>query len=376
VKLRNTIIYEWIGHLTTLQGPSRAKESLALGATLQREKLPNSHRRQISEHLVLTSRERLSHGFKDIAIEIANQARKFEDTAPARQILVEAKSKPQRTFVPGGVYGVGTPSNQTTRLVKECLEQLRDPGKCREVRFQAEGDRREVEISSFFMARNETTVAQFRGCVDAGACTRQHFDNAPQCPYDREDGNRLPMSCIDWIGAVQYCSFAGGRLPTEVEWEISAADVGGRSYPWGNDPPDSSRTNLADKSAGMEGTAFPYDPERNDGFSRNAPVGSFPRGSTPSGVNDLSGNVAEWVLDWFRPNSIPTRPEAIHPVSNPRGPCSGRSPCPGQTRRSVRGGGYNSLPVELRNQARSGVRPSEVHPWLGFRCVWDDSPSL
>jgi formylglycine-generating enzyme required for sulfatase activity/tetratricopeptide (TPR) repeat protein len=369
IELRDAIVVEWLSHLSLLSG-ELAQPLQALASTLENVPVPVALRRQIGETIALGAQTDLKNGNRAMAGILAEQARAFEDTALTRRILVEALSTSQTVYVPRGTYPIGSRAGNVVKITATCTEEIGDPSRCRPIRFQAETEQHSVALSAYFISRNEVSVAQFKTCVEAGVCGRAHFDVLRPCPFEERNGATLPMSCVDWDGAAEYCRFVGGRLPTEAEWEASGSDYGGRNYPWGNESPDSTHANFADRTAGNEGTAFPFDRTRDDGHARSAPVGSFPRGATPTGIQDLSGNVAEWTSDWFRPSGFPPAAALSAPKENPEGPCNGRSPCPGHTQRVVKGAGYTAFPIEMRNQSRSGIRPGEVFPWLGFRCVW------
>jgi formylglycine-generating enzyme required for sulfatase activity len=91
-----------------------------------------------------------------------------------------------------------------------------------------------------------------------------------------------PVVNVTWYEAAAYCASVGGRLPTEAEWERAARGTVGRKYAWGDEPPDPSRANYVETKVG-----------------KPTPVGLFPRGATPEGIQDLAGNVSEWTADWY-----------------------------------------------------------------------------
>ena len=228
------------------------------------------------------------------------------------------------------------------------------------------------------MDTTEVTVAQYKACSDRGECKRapqendwEGIDKASRKLYDplcniREPEAKAdhPINCLDWELADAFCRAVGKRLPTEAEWEFATRGSDGRKYPWGDDPPDGGGyLNACGSECVAWGRKHP-DPDNplsamyavDDGFATTAPAGSFPKGASPFGLQDVVGNVWEWVGDWYAPYG----PD---PVTDPKGPESG-------TERVLRGGSWNgSDPAWVRPTYRFKIAPTLRSHGIGVRCA-------
>ena len=229
-------------------------------------------------------------------------------------------------FVPGGVFMMGS-----------------DNGK---------GDvkpRHQVRLDPFYMSRSEITNRQYLAFLD---------DTGYQRPKDpRFSRNYLlehpehPVVNVSYHDAVEFCNWASTKfnaavgLPTEAEWEYAARS--GRSdglYPWGTDSPAKMaryEDNAPRELATVSGSAFPA----ND-----------------FGLSNMSGNVSEWVLDFYSRDYYTTSP-----IRNPAGPAAG-------TKRVVRGGSWADGESELQVSHRDSRDPKERSEETGFRVVIKPGP--
>jgi sulfatase modifying factor 1 len=206
-----------------------------------------------------------------------------------------------------------------------------------------------VSLSPYAIDQTEVRVVDYGRCVSAGVCSPPGFTPG-DLRFDRPD---LPVSQVRWEDASTYCGWAGGRLPTEAEWELAARGTSSREYPWG----ETYNPHLCNHGA------FAVDEtDGSDGFVGLSPVGSFRDGATPEGLVDMAGNVAEWVLDYYEPDEHGLGyPNASQ--HNPKGPPTGVG-------HVIRGGSYLLGTAWMRSAWRS-TTPLLARPDVGFRCAAD-----
>ena len=89
-------------------------------------------------------------------------------------------------------------------------------------------------LPAFSIDRTEVTVAAYRRCVEAKACSAPPVTAPPACNWDKPDRDQHPINCVELADARRYCAWAGKRVPSETEWEKAARGVDARIYPWGN----------------------------------------------------------------------------------------------------------------------------------------------
>ena len=212
-------------------------------------------------------------------------------------------------------------------------------GVCAAQRFYQELPRRRVWTDRFGMERFEVTNARWRGCVIRGRCPPARV--APTDP--RLSAPRMPVVGITSIEAEAFCAAVGGRLPTEREWERAARGVDGRRrFPWGR---------LYNPRRANHGR-HPEGPDDRDGFSFAAPVGSFPSGASPEGIDDLAGNVWEWTRSAPRADEVGSVADA-------------------SSFRIIRGGSWMQPAPILRVTHRVWAPTTAHRTDLGFRCAYD-----
>ncbi|MBI3960293.1 MAG: SUMF1/EgtB/PvdO family nonheme iron enzyme [Chloroflexi bacterium] len=203
--------------------------------------------------------------------------------------------------------------------------------------FENETPERIVSVDSFRMDCCPVTNERFLEFVTA------HPEWGPNQPaLDQQNGRYLeqwmdgvypqgwgdhPVVFVTWHAAHAFCRWAGGRLPTEAEWEFAARAGGDSEFPWGADLPSSLRANYG-----------------GSGLGSTTPVGRYP--PNPLGLYDLAGNVWEWMLDeWPSADSV-------------------------QGRWAIRGGSFAGGVVNLRTRWRDSHLATNAVEFVGFRCIY------
>lgn len=201
-------------------------------------------------------------------------------------------------------------------------------------------------LRCFYMSRFPVTNAQF-----------EQFDPAHTIRRPAWANDLHPVVYVTPKEAIAFCQWLTARhghlyrLPSEAEWEYAARGTDGRVYPWGARLDAGHYANFADKR-----TNFPWsDRNLDDGFAESAPVGTYPRGASPFGMEDMAGNVFEWCSDYFDIYRGSNR-------VNPHGPTNG-------TKRIYRGGSWKSRAASLRTSARSFNMDNYSSNDVGFRVV-------
>jgi len=211
--------------------------------------------------------------------------------------------------------------------------------------------RHDVTLSAYWIDQTEITNAHYELCVEDGTCQPASNCVWGEPTYGDEAYADHPVICVTWRMAQTYCAWAGGRLPTEAEWDYAARGPQRSLYAWG-DEFDGTLLNTCDVNC-------PHVDQRDasfdDGYAMTAPAGSYPGGASWCGALDMNGNVWEWVGDWYAPYTSGA-------VTDPTGPLSGEE-------RVMRGGSWYDDVDFSRADHRHPYEPASSIYIIGFRCV-------
>ncbi len=243
---------------------------------------------------------------------------------------------PQATLIPAG-----SPNRAWTPLVSsyKSMAFVAVPPGCF-LMGSEEGDVdekpvRRVCLSAYWIGQTEVTNAQYAACVTAGACApprdRTAFDDPAQA--------NLPVTWVSWFDAAAFAEWMGATLPTGAQWEYAARGPESWVYPWGNTPPDCTLANLTGCAGDVQ------------------PVGSYPAGASWVGALDMTGNVWEWVAEYYGRDYYASLADG---VLDPTGPPYGDM-------HNVRGGSWHDEVSYARAFYQGGNYPDYAIGVLGFR---------
>jgi len=167
-------------------------------------------------------------------------------------------------FIPGGEFKMGGPGEFDGKPIHE------------------------QQVKGFWLGKYEVTNEQYGKFIVAARTSRKATGHREPSFWDIAKYNqpKHPVVGVSWDDAVAYCKWAGGRLPTEAEWEYAAR--GGKQFEYAT-----STGKLSPDLANYEGV------EGKDKWEYTSPVGSFP--PNPFGLYDMSGNVWEWCSSLYEP---------------------------------------------------------------------------
>lgn len=198
-----------------------------------------------------------------------------------------------------------------------------------------------VYLDAYWIDQTEVSNAMYAKCVADDVCS------LPTIRLNEYYGNWIyrdhPVVYVSWYQAVEYCTWAGRRLPTEAEFEKAARGTEKYKYPWGNDEPNPRLANYADSLIGEPVSVYRY-----------------PLGASPYGALNMVGNVREWVADWYSETYYQETT-----LINPTGPETGFE-------RSMRSGAYDADANEIFVTSRYKHEPQSAGLSRGFRCAEDN----
>ncbi|HEX9867212.1 MAG TPA: SUMF1/EgtB/PvdO family nonheme iron enzyme [Candidatus Tectomicrobia bacterium] len=202
---------------------------------------------------------------------------------------------------------------------------------------------RSLNLPAFSIDKYEVTNKRYKRFIDATGYKVPWSQEPAVAAYIWDWQKRMypegkgddPVVLVSWEDARAFCAWAGKRLPTEAEWEKAARGAKGKPHPWGND-----------WANGKANTS-------ESGLKQTAPAGSFKEDVSEYGVNDLAGNVSEWVEEWFAP--YPGNPMTSYEERNKY--------------RVLRGGSWDYAHSIGNGYHRQYALPQSQMTAIGFRCV-------
>ena len=253
-------------------------------------------------------------------------------------------------LVPAGTFEMGIDETDIPRFQK--VFEVPTPQL-----FQDEIPKHKIILHAFEIDKYPVTNAQFEAFVNARpewhpAHISSELDNGNYLKHWK--GGKAPASIsnhpvvnVNWYAAVAYCQWAGGRLPTEAEWEYAGRGAVHGLFSWGNQPIDRTRANYS-----------------GSGLGTTSPVDKYP--ANGYGLHDMGGNIWQFLADEWKPYTAATQE---NPVAGGDLFLHGTSFLQLRTRRVIRGGSFDGAPVNLWVEYRDSHPPNGSREFVGFRCA-------
>ncbi len=249
-----------------------------------------------------------------------------------------------------GPYLQGLANDYRLMFSETCKKIADDPDtECKEdIALKGEIPQKTVEVEAFTIDSLEVSNDRWNQCVKAGVCPEVLYKKCSnltlqgplpflRVPQSLRQGER-PVVCTNLLEAQKFCSWAGGRLPTEDEWEKAARGPDAYLFPWGNEW-NPEVANWAEKDMARFSIAG-----KLDGHTDTAAVYELSEGKSAYGLWNMAGNVAEWVVF--------------------------TNAAEDELRAHARGGSWLSNPIEMRTTARLFLQNTDRRTDVGFRCAY------
>ncbi len=250
----------------------------------------------------------------------------------------------EMVYIPAGSFLMGNNGNEPNSIDSELPQHS-------------------VYLSGYWIGKYEVTRGEYRLFMEAGGYSNPAYWSSEGWDWTVAEGrtepnywaadqdfgtgtftqtDSHPVVGVTYYEAEAYCAWAGGHLPAEAQWEKAARWTGSypNVYPWGNVWDAEKCNNYLDHNSAGGGY----------GHYQTAPVGSYPSGASPYGLQDMAGNVEEWVAEWCV--SYPGSPSPFDLTG---------------TSRVERGGSWLSNAAGSRCACRYCSSPSASWSGIGFR---------
>jgi sulfatase modifying factor 1 len=205
-----------------------------------------------------------------------------------------------------------------------------------------------VVLDDYYIDTYEASNKEYKDFMKATSHAAPAYWDDPRLSKSEQ-----PVVGVNWYDGSAFCEWKGKRLPTEAEWERAAKGPEGNGhYPWGHT---------------LDDTKANY----GQNVGKTTPVDSYPAGVSGYGAYNMSGNVFEWVSDWYDPSYF-----NVSPALNPQGPATGLNFANQGPVKVLKGGSWLAPSSSLHSSHRFWNQPenNSYGVGLGFRCAKSASP--